>query len=870
MSQPSPDDPEEAFAEYLFLCETGAAPDFDAFCGAFRGDQDALRAMHADWAGLSGVLSEGRPDSSGLDALTALREELGGRTQAGERYERREELARGGMGVILRVWDRDLARHLAMKVSLSPAERGSEALAGGASRQLGRFLAEAKITGQLDHPGVVSVHDLGVDEDGRCYFTMQLVRGVDLRAVLRQRAAGDTSWPLERLLGVMQKVCDAVGYAHAKGVIHRDLKPANIMVGRFGEVFVMDWGLARAPGEPEVRDLRLRVDSERSDEVQVRGAEGSNSPVLTMDGHVVGTPAYLSPEQAQGRVDELGPRSDVYSLGATLYHLICGTPPYVPPGEELAAQRVLLLALQGPPRPVEELCPRIAPELAAICARAMARDPLDRYASAEELGEDLRAFLEGRAVAAFGGGPLWGLRKWIRRNAALSAALAVAVVLAVSFGANEALELAQENRALLSEGVEARAGERLAIAEREVMDETSAELARNLRSSDEVLLEELRRAALELPSPGPDATARHEAWLRSARSLAGRLELHRSTHEELSLAGVEPWELQPLERLVAALGEFCAAGGLLPWVEERTRLASSLEERTVSGLEARARWAAAAESARASGRYGGLALVPQLGLLPLGSDPASGLEEFAVIGSGSLPRRTSDGALELEPESAIVLVLVPRHSFLMGAQSSDTASPNYDPAAEASEAPVHQVELAPYFIAKHELSGAQWRRLGGMPPSSPQALELPATSLSWDEADARLRGLGLRLPSEARWEAAARAGTSTPWWSGSDAASLAGLAQLDSSSATSVHAGGANAFGLVQTLGNVSEWCEGAPRTYSSAADAPANGKRVFRGGSFRGTAADARCADRFAADRELTSPTVGVRPARDYHAPGE
>ena len=156
-----------------------------------------------------------------------------------KRYVLEGEIGRGGMGAVLEIFDADLRRRLAMKVALLP-EGGADDAARIGSTQLLRFLEEAQVTGQLDHPGVVPVHELGVDADGRVYFTMRLVRGQELTKVFEAVHAGDAGWNLTRALGALLKVCEAMSYAHEKGVVHRDLKPANVMVGRHGEVYVMD------------------------------------------------------------------------------------------------------------------------------------------------------------------------------------------------------------------------------------------------------------------------------------------------------------------------------------------------------------------------------------------------------------------------------------------------------------------------------------------------------------------------------------------------------------------------------------------------------------------------------------------------------
>ncbi|MFT7542189.1 MAG: serine/threonine protein kinase, partial [Gammaproteobacteria bacterium] len=197
-------------------------------------------------------------EGSGFARIESLRSS----SNSKQRYALKGEIGRGGMGAILEIFDRDLRRHLAMKVVL-----GSSGQTGGnkpelESQQLVRFLEEAQVTGQLDHPGVVPVHELGVDADGRVYFTMRLVKGQDLSKVFAKVHEGDPDWSRTRVLGVLSKVCEAMSYAHEKGVVHRDLKPANVMVGRHGAVYVMDWGLARVEGREDSHDLRLQEQAE--------------------------------------------------------------------------------------------------------------------------------------------------------------------------------------------------------------------------------------------------------------------------------------------------------------------------------------------------------------------------------------------------------------------------------------------------------------------------------------------------------------------------------------------------------------------------------------------------------------------------------
>jgi serine/threonine protein kinase len=227
-----------------------------------------------------------------------------------------------------------------MKVILGKADASSSGQTPPVDRRLlARFLEEAQITGQLDHPGIVPVHELGLDSTGRVFFTMKLVKGRDLKSIFELVFTGREDWNETRALTVLLKVCEALAYAHKKGVIHRDLKPANVMVGAFGEVYVMDWGLARVLGREDTHDLRLQPEpgasslrTERKEERE----EAPDSPLFTMDGDVVGTPCYMPPEQARGEVERLGPRADVYAIGAMLYHLLARQMPYTSPGARIS------------------------------------------------------------------------------------------------------------------------------------------------------------------------------------------------------------------------------------------------------------------------------------------------------------------------------------------------------------------------------------------------------------------------------------------------------------------------------------------------------------------------------------------------------
>jgi serine/threonine protein kinase len=348
-----------------------------------------------------------------------------------ERYVIGEEIGRGGMGSVLRVHDRGLGRSLAMKVVRT--DGNSPLPPTLAKDRVERLLDEARITGLLDHPGVVPVHELGVDATGRVYFTMRLVKGDTADVVFAAARDGDSEWTQRRALEVLLRVCETMSFAHQKGVLHRDLKPSNIMVGKFGEVYVMDWGLAK---DVASRDrVHVRLHDEVGNSVGEYGKEDTHiemgSPVVTMDGQPFGTPSYMPPEQARGDIMAMDHRVDIYAIGAILYQLLTGQAPYAQPNHDLTQIDIIRAIKSGPPRAVADIEPRVPAALAAICAKAMARQPEDRYDSVRSMAADLQSFLDLRGVSAYRRSWFASALLWVRRNRGVSIGIAIAIVASV-------------------------------------------------------------------------------------------------------------------------------------------------------------------------------------------------------------------------------------------------------------------------------------------------------------------------------------------------------------------------------------------------------------------------------------------------------
>jgi serine/threonine protein kinase len=336
--------------------------------------------------------------------LESVREVL-----AGAKYKVLTTIARGGMGVVMQARDLRLRRTVAMKVMKTSNQFSRENVL--------RFIDEAQLTGQLEHPNIVPLYEIGIDEHGETFYTMKYVRGITLDEVLRGLRNGNeriaVKYPLGTLLTIFQKICDGVAFAHSKGVVHRDLKPENIMIGSYGEVLVMDWGLAKNTTGAE-REGFVQAHPIDQQVPEGRGFE-------TLHGLVVGTPPYISPEQARGDIDKIDPRSDVYVLGGILYAILCLRAPVSGSTVAEIIDNILASKITPPssfnvlPKsgrhtphfPEAETIPlqhlpagRIPESLSAVVMKAMATDPAKRYQTVEEMQEELASFIGGFATKA--------------------------------------------------------------------------------------------------------------------------------------------------------------------------------------------------------------------------------------------------------------------------------------------------------------------------------------------------------------------------------------------------------------------------------------------------------------------------------------
>lgn len=815
-------------------------------------------------------------------------------------------LGRGGMGVVFRAFDPRLGREVAVK-SIRP-----ELIDQPQARQ--RFEREGRVLSRLHHENLGQVFDVGEIERSP-YMVMRLVRGRSLgaeidaaRALGSMIALGD----LASLITAIERIARALHHAHRHDVVHRDVKPDNI---------VFD-----ADGRPVLTDFGLAID------VQAMST-------LT-GGLLVGTPAYMAPEQIDGRTADA--RTDVYGLGATLYECLTLQPPFAAATLHELSQAIL----QRAPQPIRAINPAVPRDLAILVEVALAKSPEHRYRSAEEFADDLVRVREHRPIRARPPGWTVRLRQWVRRNplpaaslaltstaaflafAALGAArasearydlLAIDARLDQAVAAERALYPARPERASLMESWLENEAEPL-LAEAPKVERTlgslrsTASLTRAITATPpdgaapwspeyslRVTLGELNNGRQELVRATSAGHVRRsiEANIRQLEVRRDQLLEQIGTTESFVLT--DPNEQFLHDRLTALHDRLTAFESLVARVRERLQWARSVQGRSIT--DARDAWQEAidaiegSDGTHASRLYRHLPLEPQIGLVPIGMDPLSQLWEFAHLRSGSTPDRDPDSCeLRLEHDSAIVFVLIPGGRAETGAQGDDPSLPFYDPAFEVGEE-LRSVELEPFFLSKHEITQAQWVRLGDGTNPARHRLDQngdeigprnPVESVSWDDASLVLSQHALELPTEAQWEYACRAGTSTPWSCGADPRALSEAANLVDRTGPATPTWGPkepwsdghyahaavgsfapNAFGLHDMHGNVEEWCADfyAPRdriTSGTGLLQPSGSQmRIVRGGSYQRGRERARAAKRSCDSPGVRTDERGVRAAR-------
>jgi len=586
--------------DWDFRRRAGDRPAGGDYLARFPGEQALIDAVGREMS----VHADDTPWPSGLEGMLPEAAVSGS-----ARYELLQEVGHGGAGVVFRGRDRLLGRELAVKVLRDVYRRAPEFYR--------RFVEEARVGSRLQHPAIVPVYELGWFDDRRPYFTMKLVEGQTLGALLKERADPSQDWP--RLLGVFEQVCQAMAYAHAQGVVHRDLKPTNIMVGAFGEVQVMDWGFAKVlggQGEPRESPSAAPADGETA----------------SQSGVMMGTPAYMPPEQARGEADRIDSRADVFALGAILCEILTGEPPYVgafPDVCLMAAQGELAdahkrLDVCGADAPLRELARRcLAPDRDArpVDAGGVARDVAAYLASAQE--QVRKAQLE-RAAAEARAQEARAKAKAERRARRLTLALAAAAVLLLASAAVGLwwYDRVRQARALQTAGMDSRVEAALAEADDDVNRNDWSGAAAAATRAQELLqsggsdrwkrrvhelrtdlsmvrqVEEARRVWIEY-DPFNQTFPAEEALTRYAEAFgqcgvrvgadpaeaAARATLRPAAIRDVLAAGLEDWWMIARGRDAAAhdwLGTVLQSVDADPW---RVRLRGAVEQGDRRGLE---------------------------------------------------------------------------------------------------------------------------------------------------------------------------------------------------------------------------------------------------------------------------------------------
>lgn len=382
-----------------------------------------------------------------------------GSTSSTARFSVIRPHAKGGLGEVFVAFDHELNRHVALK------EIQGRYAFDDSSRQ--RFMLEAEITGGLEHPGIVPVYGLGTYEDGRPFYAMRFIKGKSLaeaaeafHAKHSKRSIDFRGREFHRLLRRLVDVCNSLEYAHVRGILHRDLKPGNIMLGKYGETLIVDWGLAK----PVERSENAANDG---DEETLRPSSSGDSSHTVM-GQAVGTLAYMSPEAAAGHLDNVGIASDVFSLGGTLYFLLTGKVPYQRDGTDLLAR-----IKEGRFQPIAQINDKIPKPLIAICEKAMGFKPEDRYPSAAAFAEDIDYWLADEQISVYPDGPLLSIARFSRKNIGLVSTAVAAGLLLLLISAGFAISISNKNQQLIYALAQAEESRQTAELQQRRADENS-------------------------------------------------------------------------------------------------------------------------------------------------------------------------------------------------------------------------------------------------------------------------------------------------------------------------------------------------------------------------------------------------------------
>jgi formylglycine-generating enzyme required for sulfatase activity len=862
---------ETALEEYSLAWFSGNPLDLDTFCKRFPDMEDELRKEIDAFHYVAGRLDQAvrTDDSTPMDEAPGVNDiEVSGEMLGDFRLIR--EIGRGGMGVVYEAEQVSLHRLVALKV-LSPHLSLSRESAE-------KFQREAEAGGRQRHPGIVAVYAVG-EHEGSHYLAQELVEEGNTLADRIEELRDEKILPPGYFFESVQllvEAADALHHAHETSVIHRDVKPSNILLTREGRPKITDFGLAKL----------------------------EDAMALSRTGDFAGTPYYMSPEQVSGPAREIDRRTDIYSLGVTLYEMLTLNKPF----EGKSSYDVLRKIPNTDPMDPDKVNPRVPRDLSVICLKAMEKAPEKRYRTMKEFGEDLVRFLSGEVILAKSSGPGARLWKRIKRNPVVSAALAMILFIVLAFLGYVLLWSYPQIKMERDKAVKAQQA-------------AEAERNRVSRHSDLNLVYRLRMEAEELWPTYPWKIEDLERWLDEARSLLSRQAQYRSKLELLRSTGRLTEEetelndfLEKLTREIGSLGD--EKTGLIMDVGNRLQFARTIHAKSIDDY--RDEWERAIASiadAQDCPRYDGLIIEPIIGLVPIGQDPGSGLWEFAHLQTGEVPERDGKGRLVLHDETGLVFVLLPGGTFRMGAMEPDddhpAGAPNVDPHCDHfSESPVRVVQLDPFLISKYEMTQGQWHRFTGSNPSNfnpdwkvtglenelAYSWRNPLEMVNWHDCKKVLGRMNLLMPTDAQWEYAYRAGTTTVWYTGNDPEALEGHENIadasykryainaeyaecvdwDDDHAYHAPVGSfkANPFGLHDMAGNVREWCEDRWANMIEGDLASGDGSRVglnlrsdsdwrsFRGGNYRAPVVESRATFRPGSRPVWCDVKTGVRPA--------